>query len=82
MTKSLEKLLLVLSPEEQQELEKFGVYLLLRRKITTEQVVTDEISSDELTQLAMRGGAFDWLENEPDIYSIRDGEPVQWPKKS
>lgn len=82
MTKTFEKLLSALLPDEQRELERFAAYLLLRRKISTEQSVADEISSDELMQLAMRGGSFDWLANEPDIYSIKDGEPVQWPKKS
>jgi hypothetical protein len=30
----------------------------------------------ELAMLAERGGAFDWLAEEPDIYSAEDGEPV------
>jgi hypothetical protein len=33
-------------------------------------------SSAELTALAQHGGAFDWLAEEPDIYSASDGEPV------
>ncbi len=28
------------------------------------------------TQLAARGGSFDWLSDEPDLYSEADGEPV------
>ena len=30
----------------------------------------------ELAVLAERGGAFDWLADEPDLYSADDGEPV------
>ena len=36
----------------------------------------DELSSPELAALAERGGALDWLVDEPDLYSLDDGEPV------
>jgi hypothetical protein len=29
-----------------------------------------------LAALAQHGGAFDWLAEEPDLYSVQDGEPV------
>ena len=35
-------------------------------------------TSEELMQLAMQGGAFDFLRDEPDIYTLEDGEPIQW----
>lgn len=35
-----------------------------------------ELSATEMTQIALQGGAFDWLKDEPDIYSDADGEPV------
>ena len=35
-----------------------------------------EPSTQELMSLASRGGAFDFLRNEPDTYTIEDGEPV------
>jgi hypothetical protein len=35
-------------------------------------------TSEELMQLAMQGGAFDFLHDEPDIYTLEDGEPIQW----
>jgi hypothetical protein len=39
--------------------------------------IRDELfSSSELAPLAERGGSFDWLRDEPDIYSEDDGEPV------
>ncbi|MBD2778510.1 hypothetical protein [Iningainema tapete] len=33
-------------------------------------------STQELMQLALMGGAFDFLYDESDIYSLEDGEPV------
>ncbi|MFQ5633364.1 MAG: hypothetical protein ACE5I1_31750 [bacterium] len=36
----------------------------------------DELSAAEMTQIALSGGAFDWLKDEPDLYSDADGEPV------
>jgi aconitase B len=35
-----------------------------------------EPSTQELMQLALVGNAFNFLENEPDIYTSEDGEPV------
>jgi hypothetical protein len=29
-------------------------------------------------QLAMQGGAFDFLHDEPDLYTLEDGEPIEW----
>jgi hypothetical protein len=34
------------------------------------------ISDAELATLVQGGGAFDWLADEPDLYSLADGEPV------
>jgi hypothetical protein len=36
----------------------------------------DRPSGRELALLAESGGAFDWLDEEPDLYSVEDGEPV------
>ena len=33
-------------------------------------------STLELTYLVEKGGAFDFLHDEPDIYTIEDGEPI------
>ncbi|MGL5058891.1 MAG: hypothetical protein ACRC62_02830 [Microcoleus sp.] len=33
-------------------------------------------STQELVQLAQIGGCFDFLCDEPDIYTIEDGEPI------
>jgi hypothetical protein len=35
-------------------------------------------SAKELENLAQTGGAFDFLHDEPDIYTLEDGEPIQW----
>ncbi len=37
---------------------------------------SDTPTAIDLAELAQRGGAFDWLADEPDIYSLQDGEPV------
>lgn len=36
----------------------------------------DAPTSAELAALAQHGGAFDWLADEPELYSAEDGEPV------
>ncbi len=33
-------------------------------------------TSTELAQLAQHGGSFDWLAEEPDLYTPDDGEPA------
>jgi hypothetical protein len=39
-------------------------------------VIIDDVSSTDLAAIAAHGGAFDWLDDEPDLYSDEDGEPV------
>ncbi|MEL6556390.1 MAG: hypothetical protein AAFQ63_23490 [Cyanobacteria bacterium J06621_11] len=36
----------------------------------------DEPTADRLVTLALRGGSFDFLADEPDLYSLEDGEPI------
>ncbi|MBA2362245.1 MAG: hypothetical protein H0V86_01790 [Chloroflexia bacterium] len=36
----------------------------------------DEHNSRQLAVIAQRGGSFAWLDDEPDLYSSEDGEPV------
>lgn len=33
-------------------------------------------TTPEIMKLAQSGGAFDFLKDEPDLYSLEDGEPV------
>jgi hypothetical protein len=37
-----------------------------------------ELSTQELMQLCDRGGSFDFWHDEPDLYTLEDGEPIQW----
>ncbi|HEY9872469.1 MAG TPA: hypothetical protein V6D12_03490 [Candidatus Obscuribacterales bacterium] len=49
------------------------------RALLEEKLFIDlsEPTTNELTQLAARGGAFDFLYSEPDLYTLEDGEPVK-----
>lgn len=35
---------------------------------------SDELTSEDLARIALQGGSFDWLKDEPDLYSSEDGE--------
>jgi hypothetical protein len=62
------------------------IILIIRSLSPAEQFILDqklyenlpEPSIQELMHLADRGGAFDFLHDEPDLYTIEDGEPIQW----
>jgi hypothetical protein len=82
MNNRLSKLLEKLTPEEQAEVETFTMFVIARRNLQKLKILTDDISTEELTQLVMDSGSFDWLDApEEDIYSIEDGKPVQWPSR-
>ena len=82
MSKKFLRLLEEMSPEEQAEIETFATYLLARRKLREKQLLTDDISIEEMMRLVDGGGSFDWLEAEAEnVYSIKDGETARWPKK-
>jgi hypothetical protein len=55
-------------------------YNYIKREIARRDRATSPVhdlpSSKELAKLAQIGGAFDWLADEPDLYSLDDGEPV------
>ena len=46
----------------------------LRSRATSSPV--DDIPSAEIAKLAAAGGAFDWLNDEPDLYDESCGEPA------
>jgi hypothetical protein len=48
------------------------------RAALTEQLFFDctDPTTQELTSLALKSGSFDFLSQEPDIYSLADGEPI------
>lgn len=82
MTERLLQLCEKMTPQEQQEVESFVIFVLARRKLMKRQLLTDDISTDELMQLVESSGSFKWLDSEfEDVYTIRDGDEVQWPKK-
>ena len=84
-TKTKEKLLEMLdkmSFREQEAVEAFAAFLLARKKKKL-NILWDDIPSDELMKLLDDAGGFDWLESEEeDIYSLEDGDEIEWPRKS
>ena len=80
MSPKLMQLLEAMTPQEQTEVEAFAAFLIVRRQLHQPQFLTDDISVQELTELVAASGSFDWLNaEEEDIYSLADGEAVQWP---
>ena len=77
MNPGLSKLLESLTPAEQAEVATFAAFLLARRKLKKVQVLTDDVSTEELMQLVTDAGVFEWLEApEEDVYSVEHGEAV------
>ena len=73
------QLLKRLTPEEETEVETFTAAILARRDKPDPPMQIDDISPEELIQLAADSGSFDWLDApEEDIYSHTDGTAVQW----
>jgi hypothetical protein len=76
----LAQLLEEMTPQERAEVEAFAAFVLVRRHIQQPQLPTDDISPQELTELVVASGSFDWFNAEEEhIYSLKDGEAVQWP---
>lgn len=68
-----------MTSQEQAEVVTFAAFVMARRKLKPQQL-TDDMSAQELMSLVTAGGSFDWLDNEEeDVYSITDGEVVEWP---
>ena len=83
MSPTLTQLLEEMTPQERAEVEAFATFVIVRRHLQQPQVLTDDISVQALTELVAASGSFDWLNAaEEDIYSIADGEAVQWPSPS
>jgi len=71
-----------MTPQERAELETFAAFIITRRKLRNLPVLTDDVPTQELTQLVMESRSFDWLNaKEEDVYSIEDGEAVKWLSK-
>lgn len=65
LIESLVQAIRSLSPAEQ---------ALLEEKLWTS---VPQPSTLELMKLAEQGGAFDFWHNEPDLYTLEDGEPIE-----
>ena len=79
MPTQLSQLLVKMTPQEQAEVVSFAAFVMARRNFKP-QLLTNDISTQELMSLVTAGGSFDWLDRaEEDVYSINDGEAVQWP---
>ena len=79
ISKRLSQLLENMAPQERAEVETFAAFVITRRKLQHLSVLTDDIPTQELMQLVMESGSFDWLDSkEEDVYSIEDGEGVKW----
>ena len=80
MSPRLTQLLEKMTPQERAEVEAFAVFVMVRRHVQQPQLLTDDISIQELTELVAASGSFAWLNaEEEDIYAVTDGEAVQWP---
>jgi hypothetical protein len=80
MSPKLTQLLEEMTPQERVEVEAFAAFVIVRRHLQQPKLLTDDISVQELTELVAASGSFDWLNaEEEDIYSLEDGEAVQWP---
>jgi len=64
LVESLIQVILSLSPEER---------LLLEAKLFHE---VSEPKTSELMQITQNSGSFDFLNAEPDLYTLEDGEPI------
>lgn len=64
LVKSLVKTIQSLTPEE--------------RKLFEEELffATEEVTTEDIISLAHKSHAFDFLNDEPDIYNLEDGEAV------
>ncbi len=45
----------------------------------TDHIVANDIAIEEMMWLAMQGGAFELLAEEPELYSPEDDKPAKWP---
>jgi hypothetical protein len=80
MSQRIERLLDHLTLQEQGELEAFAAFLIARRTLEHPQVLTDDISAEELLEIVMQSGSVNWLaDSREDGYSLADGEAVIWP---
>ena len=80
MKNNLSLLLKTMTPSEKQEVEDFAAFVLAYRHARRTQILTDDITTSELTNLVHQSGGFNWLKDKAeDVYSLKDGKAVKWP---
>ena len=83
VSKKLSQLLDNIAPPERAEVETFAAFVIARRELRTLSVLTDEISTQELMQLVIDSGSFDWLDAScEDVYGSEGGGAVKWLSES
>ena len=65
-----------LSEEKLNQVLQFIQQVNHENNINHALINTPEITTQEIMALASIGGSFDFLNNEPDLYTLEDGEPV------
>jgi hypothetical protein len=65
-----------LSEEKLNQVLQFIQQVNQENNINHALINTPEITTQEIMALASIGGSFDFLNNEPDLYTLEDGEPV------
>ncbi len=48
----------------------------------TDHIIANDTAIEEMMWLAMQGGAFELLAEEPELYSPEDRKPAQWPQNT
>jgi hypothetical protein len=77
MNLRIARLLDNLTPAEQSELEAFAAFMIARRTLEKPEVLSHDLSAEELLELLTKSGSFDWLADaREDVYSLEDGEAV------
>ncbi len=83
MPQTLEELLPKMTVKEREEVAVFAAFLIVRRNPNSLYIAHDDISTQEMRKLAADSGSFNWLaREEEDVYSLDDGDAVQWPDES
>lgn len=82
MSTRFAQLVAKMTHKEQVEVYNFATFVLARRQLPKDQLLmaSPDISTEELMRLVMESGGFDWLDaDQEDVYSIEDGEAIEWP---
>ena len=83
MPQTLENLIQQMTVKEREEVTFFASFVIARRHSNSQHIVTDDVSTADVLELAVGSRSFDWLDRvEEDEYSVEDGDAVQWPNKS